>query len=187
MLNPSQRKLLLLLAVFSAPVVLAYGLFFLWTPGGQVNYGELVEPRPLPEVALRDIEGRAFSLSQLRGKWLLVQWDSGACAEHCRQKLYFMRQVRLAQGKDMTRVERVWLLEDDQRPAGDLVSEYAGTWIVGAGGSGLRKYFPAPGAPRDHVYLVDPQGNLMLRFPAEPDARRMVKDLGRLLRVSRAG
>lgn len=186
MLNPSQRKLLLLMAIFAAPVVLAYGLFFLWTPGGHVNYGELMEPRPLPEAALRDIEGRAFSLSRLRGKWLLVHWDSGDCGERCRQKLYFMRQVRLAQGKDMMRVERVWLLEDELRPAAELVAEYAGTWIVD-GGSALRQYFPAPGAPRDHVYLVDPHGNVMLRFPADPDPRRMVKDLGRLLRVSRAG
>lgn len=187
MLNPSQRKLLLLLAVFSLPVALAYGLFFLWTPSGQVNYGELVEPRPLPDPVLRDIEGRAFSLSQLRGKWLLVHWDSGACDERCRQKLYFMRQVRLAQGKDMMRVERVWLLEDDRRPASELVSDYAGTWIVGAEGSALQQYFPATGKPQDHVYLVDPLGNLMLRFPADPDPRLMVKDLGRLLRVSRAG
>jgi cytochrome oxidase Cu insertion factor (SCO1/SenC/PrrC family) len=185
--SPSQRKLLLLFAVFSVPVVLAYGLFLFRTPSGRVNYGELVEPRPLPEASLRDIEGRRFSLSQLRGKWLLLQWDSGTCGERCRRKLYYMRQVRLAQGKDMTRVERVWLLEDDRRPAGDLVSDYAGTWIVEAGGSGLREHFPAPGAPRDHVYLVDPRGNLMLRFPADPDARRMVQDLGRLLRVSRAG
>ncbi|HEX6827969.1 MAG TPA: cytochrome C oxidase subunit I [Burkholderiales bacterium] len=187
MLTPSQRSLLLLFAVFAVPLALAYGVYYLWPPSGHVNYGELISPRPVPDAALRDLDGRAFSLARLRGKWLLVQWDSGACAESCRQKLYLMRQARLAQGKDKDRVERVWLLEDGRQPAPQVVSDNAGTWIVDAGGSGLQQYFPAPGAPRDHVYLVDPLGNVMLRFPADPDGRRMVKDLARLLRVSRAG
>ena len=44
-----------------------------------------------------------------------------------------------------------------------------------------------PAFTRDHIYLVDPLGNLMLRFPRDPDPSRMIKDLQRLLRYSRIG
>ncbi len=47
--------------------------------------------------------------------------------------------------------------------------------------------FPAPESVRDHIYVVDPLGNLMLRFPRDADPRRMMKDLSRLLKASRVG
>jgi hypothetical protein len=48
----------------------------------------------------------------------------------------------------------------------------------------------APGAgeaARDSVYLVDPLGNLMMRYPEGADGKRMLKDLRRLLKVSQIG
>ncbi len=98
-----------------------------------------------------------------------------------------MRQLRIAQGKDMDRIERVWLLNDHAAPGAGLLREFEGTRIARAAGSAILAGFPsAPGAS-DHIYLIDPLGNLMLRFPSDPDPRRMSNDLARLLRASRIG
>jgi hypothetical protein len=35
--------------------------------------------------------------------------------------------------------------------------------------------------------VIDPIGNLMMRFPADPDLNRVKKDLVHLLKVSRIG
>lgn len=183
----SRAKLLLIFGVFAAPIIAAYVAYFFLAPGGRMNYGDLLEPKPVPELALKDFDGRPFRLAALKGKWVLVQWDAASCGAPCRAKLYGMRQIRLAQGKDMDRIERVWLVDDGEAPAPETVAEYAGAWVVDAKGSGLERHFPAPLSVRDHVYLIDPLGNLMLRFPKDADPRRMVKDLSRLLKVSRIG
>ena len=72
-------------------------------------------------------------LSQLRGKWLLVSIDSGRCDESCNRKLLYMRQLRLTQGKNTDRVERVWLISDGAVPPAEVAKEYEGTWLARPG------------------------------------------------------
>ena len=191
MSDASPRKKLtslwLIVALTVAPVAASYLLYYFWQPEGRVNYGELVGPSPLPETALALADGAPFRLSQLRGKWLLASVDSGRCDENCDRKLLYMRQLRLTQGKNADRVERVWLVTDDAAPRAEAVKQYEGTWVVRAAGTELPKLFPAPGAVADHIYLIDPLGNVMLRFPRDPDPRLMIKDLARLLKASRIG
>lgn len=174
-------------AVCIAPFVASFMVYFLWPPAGRVNYGELLQPAPLPAAQLRLVDGGPFDFSRLAGKWILVTVDSGACDDHCRQKLWKMRQVRRAQGKDMERIERVWLVNDGQQPDPRVLEEYEGTWAVFAAGSPVLASLPAEGVRKDHVYLVDPLGNVMLRFPPDADPSRMKKDIVRLLKVSRIG
>jgi hypothetical protein len=170
-------KLALLGAFFALPFVLAPLAYWLgWAPGSTSNYGELISPP-------RQLAGPP--LDALRGKWVLVSFDAAACDAYCERKLYFMRQVRRAQGKDQDRVERLWLLTDAARPRAELLAAIEGTRVERAAGSAA--LFPAAGAPRDHIYLVDPLGNLMMRFPRDPDPSRMLKDLQRLLRLSGIG
>lgn len=181
-------KLLALAAFFALPVVAGYvAYFFDLAPGSTANYGTLLEARPLSDTPMQDIEGRPFRFADLRGKWILVQFDSGTCAEYCERKLYFMRQVRKALGKDMSRVERVWLVTDARVPAPILLQAIEGTRLARTAGSRIAVEFPAESAAADHVYLVDPHGNLMMRFPRDPDPSRMLKDLQRLMKVSGIG
>jgi cytochrome oxidase Cu insertion factor (SCO1/SenC/PrrC family) len=182
----SRASLWLIIALTAAPVAASYLLYYFWPPARTVNYGELIEPRPLPDIALALADGAPFRLSQLKGKWLLVSVDSGRCDANCDRKLLYMRQLRLTQGKDMERVERVWLISDDATPRTEAVAAYEGTWQVRAGNA-LARLFPAQDTPSEHIYLVDPLGNLMMRFPRDPDPRSMIKDLQRLLRASRVG
>jgi hypothetical protein len=94
--------------------------------------------------------------------------------------------VRRAQGKDMGRVERLWIVTDAASPRAELLAAIAGTHIAPQGAA-LAARFPAERSPLEHVYLVDPLGNLMMRFPADPDPARMLKDLQRLLKYSSFG
>jgi hypothetical protein len=173
----ARLKLALLALFFAAPLVLAWLAYHLdWAPGTRSNYGELITPpRPLAEAPL----------AALRGKWVLISFDAAACDAYCQKKLYYMRQLRRAQGKDQERVERLWLLTDAGRPPPGLLAAFEGTRVEPAGALAAR--FPVSGALTDHLYIVDPLGNLMMRYPRDPDPSRMLKDLQRLLKVSGIG
>jgi len=162
-------KLAAIFLVCAAPFVLAWMAYvFGWASGATSNYGELIAPRPLA--------GPPFEA--LRGKWLLVTADAAACHAACENKLFFLRQVRRAQGKEMERVERLWLVVDGGAPRPELLAAIEGTRLAT-----LRDATFSP----EHIYVVDPLGNLMLRFPRDPDPTRMIRDLQRLLKASRIG
>lgn len=181
-------KLLALAAFFAIPVIAGYVTYFFdLAPGVSANYGTLIPPKPLSNTALTDLDGRDFRFSDLRGKWVLVQFDAAACDEYCERKLYFMRQVRKALGKDMSRVERVWLVTDAQNPAPKLLQAIEGTRLARTAAKPIAAEFPAERAAADHVYLIDPHGDLMMRFPRDPDPSRMLKDLQRLMKLSGIG
>ncbi len=186
-----RAKLLLLAAFFALPVFGGYAAYFFdLAPGAHSNYGELIAPRSLPATPLEGADGKTFRFADLRGKWVMVQIDAGACDPRCEKKLYYMRQIRTAQGKDTPRLERVWLLSDAQAPAAPLLAAIAGTHVARLGASRMAAEFPVAGEngnPADHIYLIDPLGNLMMRFPRDADPSRMIKDLQRLLKYSRIG
>ena len=169
-------KLALIGAACAAPFVLGTAAYLLdWAPGKPANYGELIAPRPLA----------GPPLEALRGKWVLVSFDAAACDAYCERKLYFMRQIRTAQHKDAGRVERLWVLTDAGKPRAELLAAIEGTRLAAYKDTAAARDFP--GNVADHVYLIDPLGNLMLRFPRDADPRKMHKDLARLLRASRIG
>lgn len=186
--------MLLVAAVCLAPFVGSFALYYFWQPSGRINYGELVEGVTLPAGALAPLvppvpngADKPFDFTQLRGRWIYVTVDSGACDDYCQKKLWKMRQVRLTQGKYPERIERVWLVNDEQRVAESVMKEYQGTWVAAAQGQSVLKLLPYGDTQRDHIYLVDPLGNVVLRYPKDADPTRMKKDLTRLLRVSRIG
>jgi len=186
------RALYLLLAVCVAPVIASYTAYYLMPPSGRTNYGALIEPqRPLPELTLRRLDGTAVPATSLRGSWLMVQVDAGACDAACEKKLWQMRQVRLTAGKDADRVQRVWLIVDDAPLATSVIREFDGTLFVRARSDEAAAFLPLPAEPAaklaDHIWLVDPLGNLMLRWPRDADPNRMKKDLIKLLKASGIG
>jgi len=164
-------KFVLLGAFFVVPVLVSTLAWWLdWVPGTPANYGTLIPPRPLAPLP-----------GAVKGKWVLVQFAGGACDAACEKKLYIMRQVRRAQGKDMDRVERLWALTDGAKPRPELLAAIEGTRVADLASAGF------PGSAVDHIYVIDPLGNLMMRYPRDPDPSKMIKDLQRLLKYARAG
>ncbi len=183
--------LFLVIAVSAAPIVLSYLTYYVIKPQTRNNYGELIDPRryPIPDLGATTLDGQPASLNDYAGKWLMLQADVAACAQPCTDKLYWQRQVRLTQGKEMDRIERVWLVLDDQPLDTALIKQYDGTRILRVDAKKLAAWLPVPEGSNvaDHIYMIDPLGNLMRRWPKDPDANKIKKDVGKLLRASGIG
>lgn len=174
------------------PVVAAVLLYFnpRWIPDETSNYGAILDPqRPVPpaeELRLTDLDGKPVDLRDARGQWLLLTADQAACPESCARKLFIMRQSHASTGKNVVRIERVWLITDDA-PVPELVQEaYFGTHMLRVSPEQLRA-FMGDDAPEDHIWVIDPLGNLMMRFPEDPDPSRLRRDIGKLLFASQIG
>lgn len=182
--NKTKRMLLLLAAISLAPFVGSLLLYYFWKPQGFTNYGTLLPVMPLAETAIPVREGAPYRIADLRGKWAFLMVDSGDCDAYCESKLYLMRQIRLTQGKDQDRIERVWIVTDGKQPETALTAQFAGTVEVLAAATDFAAMLPASTSARDHVYVIDPFGNLMMRFPRDADLTRVKRDVGKLMKAS---
>ncbi|HXX86184.1 MAG TPA: hypothetical protein VEN29_19665 [Casimicrobiaceae bacterium] len=181
-----RRKLLLLAAFAISPVVASYAAYYWFAPAKRVNYGELLETRPVPEIAGTLADGSRFSLTDLRGRWLLLVVTSGECDEACLRALSATRQARTIQGREQDRVLRVWLrTANGSPPAREVLALHPGLVAAHADRDELAR-LPID-AGDSGILLIDPLGNLVLRYGADADIRRLANDLGRLLSASQVG
>jgi hypothetical protein len=184
-------KLFAVLLVCAAPMILSYLTYYVIKPEGRTNYGTLIDPRtrPIPAMASTTLDGRPEKLEQYAGKWIMLKVGGGECLEACQKQLFAMRQWRLMQGKNMDRIERVWLVTDAQPLDTMTIRQYDGMHLLRAPNDVVSKWLPAEQGttPASHIYLIDPLGNLMMRFPADPDVRKVYKDIAKLLKASAIG
>ena len=187
----SRWMLWLVLLVCAAPLIASYFAYYVVKPERRSNYGTLLDQRahPIPGMATTTLDGRPMPLQQFKGKWVMLMTGSGACAQACQQQLFTMRQLRLMQGKEMDRIERVWLITDREPLDTIVIREFDGTHMLRADGAAVTQWLPADPGTRttDHIYLVDPLGHLMMRFPANPEPRKVYKDIYKLLKASAVG
>lgn len=180
----NRQKFIALLVLMCTPVVISYVLFYSEYRPGTVNYGELLEVKKLEGSGVSPLDNKIFRMKDLKGKWVMVMVDSGNCDKACQEKLYFMRQVRMVQHKEKHRVERLWLINDDVMPSEELTKKYEGTLFVKTNDSTLLDAIPPKESQSKHIYMVDPLGNLIMRYPEELNPTKMGKDIKRLLHVS---
>lgn len=186
----NRNKLLLVLGLFAIPIIASYLAYYVWKPqGGVVNYGELITPvQPTGDITLARLDGTPVAGKTLRGHWLLAYASGGACDAQCEKSLYAMRQVRLMQNRERDRVQRLWVVTDGAAPRPELLGErFEGTLAVRDPQRQLLSRLPVKRALEDHIYIIDPLGNIMMRYDPNPDLKRMAKDLERLLRASWVG
>ena len=185
-----RAKMLLVLLVCAAPVVASYLSYYVIRPEGRSNYSTLMQPsRTLPDLPLRSLGGSPVPAQSLRGQWLLVSVGPAACGADCEKRLYMQRQLREMLGRESGRLDKVWFITDDAQPAPALIKvlergepvtalrvprEALAAWLAPASGQQLE----------DHLYLVDPHGEWMLRMPPKADPARVKRDLDRVLRAS---
>lgn len=184
--------LLLLALICAAPIAVSYFTYYVIKPtGGSTNYGTLVEPqRPIPEsLVVTGEDGKPLKLASLRGKWLMISVDNSACDKACVTKLFFMRQIRTAQGPERERVVQVWLRTDADKVADVIQTAYPDTDMLIADPAQVFAWLPVDTGTKvtDHIYLVDPNGNLMMRFPKDPNPSKIKGDVTKLLKWSTIG
>jgi hypothetical protein len=179
--------MLLLLLVCAAPVVASYFTYYVVRPEGRRNYGELINPqRPLPSFTGINAQGQAVPLTSLKDQWLLISVADSACNDACQQHLYLQRQLRETLGREKDRLDWVWLRTGDAELSPELRKATAAADVLLVDRAQLASWLePAAGQQlEDHVFVVDPLGNWMMRFPAQLDAKQAKRDLDRLLRAS---
>lgn len=177
-----RRQLVLIGLIGIAPVVASYIAFYFWPRTSHVNYGTL-HAAPAPAIEGRTLDGRPFALSDLRGKWVVLVAAGGACDASCATRLYAGRQARTIQNADMDRIARAWLVTDAAQPAPELLREHPDLTVVRV----APERAVALPERASGLTLVDPLGNVVLSWPADPDVKAVARDLGRLLRASRIG
>jgi hypothetical protein len=183
-------KMILVLLICAAPVVASYFSYYVVRPEGRRNYGELIDPqRPLPDLVGTTLDGRSVNLRTLKDQWLLISVAGGACDAACANHLYFQRQLREGLGKNKDRMDRVWLVDDTAPVPDSLQPALRDATVIRVPRDALAQWL-APQAGQsleNHLYVVDPMGNWMMRFAPGVDlatAPKIKKDLEHLMRGS---
>jgi hypothetical protein len=184
-------KLLVVLAVCAAPLIASYFTYYVIKPDSRNNYGALIDPRqhPIPAMASTTLDGKPVALDAYKGKWIMLKVGGSDCQQACQDQLFAMRQLRTMQGKEMERIERVWLITDQEPLETLLLRVNDGTRMLRAPADAVRRWLPVEqgGNVAEYIYLIDPLGNLMMRFPKDPDPSKVKKDLVKLLKASAIG
>nr|WP_229499055.1 redoxin domain-containing protein [Pseudoduganella ginsengisoli] len=179
------------LAVCAAPMIASYFTYYVIKPEGRTNYGALIDPRtyPIPAMASTLLDGKAARLEDYKGKWIMLKVGPSDCPQACQDQLFAMRQLRTMQGKEADRIERVWLITDNNPLETVLLRVNDGTRMLRAPQDAVAKWLPVEqgGQASDHIYLIDPLGNLMMRFPKDADPSKVKKDLAKVLKASAIG
>ncbi|MEL6868494.1 MAG: hypothetical protein AAFO81_01710 [Pseudomonadota bacterium] len=174
-------QLLALALVFFGPLLAAIGWYFLGdVETASVNYGELIDP-PV------SLDAKLHFDSGTRGRWTLLLKTDGRCDEICQQALVTVRQVRLATGREIDRIERAVLVVDSTQLA-DVVDQHPGLIVFDQDNTvGNEIQTAAAALPAPQIYIMDPLGNIMMRYPVDPDRKKMLTDIKKLLKFSRIG
>jgi hypothetical protein len=187
-----RRQLLLILLVCAAPVLASYLMYFGLRPGSSAAYGTLIQPsRTLPaDLPLRTLQGQPVAAEDLRRQWLVVVVAAGHCDTACEAALYLQRQLRETLGRERDRVDKLWLIPDDTEVRPEVLAAVTGgpspATVLRVPRSALARWLePAAGQTLEsHFYVVDPMGEWMMRWPAQPEPARFKRDMERLLRAS---
>lgn len=194
-------KLLMVLAVCAAPLIFSYIAYYVVKPSARNNFGALIDPRehPIPALQATTLDARPASLDAFKGKWIMLKVGPSACAKDCMDQMFAIQQLRSMQGKDMERIERVWLITDAAPLETMLIRQLDGVHMLRAPADVVAKWLPVEQGANaaDSIFLIDPLGNLMMRFPPVPAGAaeadkvkhyaRIKKDIGKLLKASAIG
>ncbi len=186
-----RMKMFLVLLVCAAPVLASYWMYYIAPPEGRTNYSTLIQPsRALPNVSdWRDLQGQAITPAALKGQWLLIAVGPGRCETACEQRLYLLRQLRETLGRDRDRLDKVWIVTDTGSIAPALLAAITAspaTTVLRVPEAQVAAWLqPAAGqALGDHLYIVDPLGEWMMRVPPQVEPDKLKRDLQRLMRGS---
>jgi hypothetical protein len=183
-------KLLAIVVISCIPACLAYFAYFFVQPKGQAALGTFLSPaRSIAALQTQTPEGLRQTIAQLQGRWLLVSVAGAACPEACQRQLFIQRQLWATLGNDKSRVQRVWLVSDDKPVEPALRQAMGDALVLRVDPTELGALLGDAASPAlgSYLYVVDPMGNAMMRFPAlvsVAEAGQMHRDLDRLLRVT---
>lgn len=182
--HSSQRKgrliLLAIVAIGILPLLAALYFRYISPPTVKAIIGEPLTPIALPFELLQRSDGAALKHPEVSGKWLLIFAAPGTCDERCQHTLYLTRQARTAQGRNMARVERLWLITDTSAPAAGLLAAHPDLITIKA--TDDKVFLTLGGRESRKINLVDRRGLLVFRYPDNPEPNTFIRELGKLIK-----
>ena len=180
------RPLLLVVALLILPFAIGGGLYaWGWRPAGAASHGELLTP-PRPVPALADTAGKPVGKAAFENHWTIIVAGSGPCEAACRQWIAATRQVHVALYKQMPRVQRAWVTDRPGADPAPLLAIQPDLHPLVATGADAAAAFDL-GTAGHRVFVVDPLGQIILRYAPDADPKAVLKDMDRLLRYAWAG
>ena len=183
-------NMLLVLLACAAPVVASYITYYWVRPEARRSFGELIQPtRAIPAIQVERLDGTKMAITELKGQWLLVSVAGAACDASCQQHLYLQRQILVGLGKERPRTEWVWLVNDKAPVPATLLPALEEATVLRVDPKAVAQWLQPEASKKleDHLYMVDPMGEWMMRFPAPLNSEGALKakrDMERLLRAS---
>ena len=172
--------LLAIVAIGVLPLLAALYFRYVSPPEVKATVGQALDPVPLPFEFLRRLDGAALEHPAVSGKWLVIFAAPGGCDERCRHTLYLTRQARTAQGRNMARVDRLWVVTDATTPATDLMAAHPD--LVLAKAMDARLLQALGGSESRHINLVDRRGLLVFRYSDDPEPKAFIREIGKLVK-----
>ncbi|PMY42132.1 hypothetical protein C1Y35_05810 [Pseudomonas sp. GW456-L14] len=173
-------QLLLIVAMVIGPMILATGMYKLqfWVPESRSYHGELIgNGQSRADIGVQADETR----------WQILVTAPRDCAVDCQQLVYLARQIQISLGRDASRASHA--LAAVQPLAADyqakLQREYPQLQRYPLDLPTFTKGASDQGAPL--LWIVDPHGNLVLRYDARVKGKDLLNDLRHLLKLSNIG
>lgn len=172
--------LLAIVAIGVLPLLAALYFRYVSPPEVKATTGQPLEPVRLPFELLQRTDGVALEHPEVSGKWLVIFAAPGSCDERCQHALYLTRQARTAQGRNMARVDRLWLVTDATPPAHDLLAAHPDLVLIKATDGRVLQLLG--GGERRYINLVDRRGLLVFRYADDPEPKAFIRELGKLIK-----
>lgn len=199
-IRKNKITMILLFLMFAAPILFAVYIFNTNDPDSYKtkNNGNLIRPaKELKNIELQFVaDKKPYKLIDQQHQWLMVFVGAGECGEECKRQLVIMRQTRLAQGGEFTRVNRLYVMLDPQTEAfmKEVKEYHPGLAIVNGTKAQTDNLITqltlddkAVVGKSNRIYIIDPIGNLMMYYEFDASASGIAKDLMRLLKASQMG
>ncbi|CAI8966733.1 MULTISPECIES: hypothetical protein [Pseudomonas] len=175
-----RMQLLLILLGVIGPMILATGMYKLnfWVPEGRSYHGELIgNGQTRADIGVQTQEER----------WQILVTAPKDCAVDCQQLVYLARQIQIGLGRDASRASHALAtaqtLNSDYETK--LQREYPQLQRYSLDLPAYTKGAQSNDAP--HLWIIDPHGNLVLRYDPSVKGKDLLNDLRHLLKLSNIG
>ena len=172
--------LLAIVAIGLLPLLAALYFRYVSPPEVKATVGQALAPVPLPFELLQRADGAKLEHPEVGGKWLVVVAAPGGCDERCQHALYLTRQARTAQGRNMARIDRLWLVTDAVAPAAELMAAHPDLILIRATDDKVLQLLGGGG--QRYINLVDRRGLLVFRYSDDPEPKAFIRELGKLIK-----